>query len=52
LSLKLRHCDAANRERRRVVAQGDPVQCAKGITPAASARAASAPAAAVISESI
>ena len=29
---KLRHRDAAKRERRRVVAQGDPVQCAKRIT--------------------
>jgi hypothetical protein len=29
---KLRHCDASKRERWRVVAQGDPVQCAKGIT--------------------
>jgi hypothetical protein len=27
-----RHRDASKRERRRVVAQGDPVQCAKGIT--------------------
>ena len=43
---ELRHRDATQRERRRVVAQGDPVQCAKG-SPAASARAA-----AVISESI
>ena len=29
---QLRHRDASKRERRRVVAQGDPVQCAKGIT--------------------
>jgi predicted dithiol-disulfide oxidoreductase (DUF899 family) len=29
---ELRHRDAAQRERRRVVAQGDPVQCAEGIT--------------------
>src|SRR5262249_40380481 len=29
---KLRHRDAAKRERRRVVAQGDPIQCAQGIT--------------------
>ena len=29
---ELRHRDAAKRERRRVVAQGDPLQCAEGIT--------------------
>src|SRR5206468_1048151 len=29
---ELRHRDAAKRERRRVVAQGDPVQCAERIT--------------------
>jgi hypothetical protein len=29
---ELRHRDASKRERRRVVAQGDPVQCAEGIT--------------------
>ena len=29
---ELRHRDASKRECRRVVAQGDPVQCAKGIT--------------------
>jgi hypothetical protein len=29
---ELRHCDAAKGERRRVVAQGDPVQCAEAIT--------------------
>jgi hypothetical protein len=29
---KLRHRDPTKRERRRVVAQGDPVQCAEGIT--------------------
>jgi len=39
-----RHRDASKRERRRVVAQGDPVQCAEGITRAR--------AAAVISEAI
>jgi hypothetical protein len=41
-----RHRDASKPERRRVVAQGDPVQCAEG-SPAASARAA-----AVIRDSI
>jgi hypothetical protein len=29
---ELRHRDASKRERRRVVAQGDPLQCAEGIT--------------------
>ena len=29
---ELRHRDAAKRQRRRVIAQGDPVQCAEGIT--------------------
>ena len=29
---ELRHRDASQRERRRVVAQGDPLQCAEGIT--------------------
>ena len=29
---ELRHRDASQRERRRVVTQGDPLQCAKGIT--------------------
>jgi hypothetical protein len=29
---KLRHRDASKRQRTRVVAQGDPVQCAKGVT--------------------
>jgi hypothetical protein len=29
---ELRHRDAPKRQRRRVVAQGDPVQCAEGIT--------------------
>ncbi len=43
---ELRHRDASQRECRRVVAQGEPLQCAEG-SPAASARAA-----AVISESI
>src|SRR3546814_10165355 len=31
-SSDLRHRDAAQRESRRVIAQGDPVQCAEGIT--------------------
>jgi NAD(P)-dependent dehydrogenase (short-subunit alcohol dehydrogenase family) len=43
---ELRHRDASQRQRRRVAAQGDPLQCAGG-SPAASARAP-----AVISESI
>jgi len=29
---ELRHCDAPKRERRRIVAEGDPLQCAEGIT--------------------
>jgi hypothetical protein len=29
---ELRHRDASKRESRRVVAQGDPLQCAEGIT--------------------
>jgi hypothetical protein len=29
---ELRHRDPSKRERRRIVAQGDPVQCAEGIT--------------------
>src|SRR5256714_1089285 len=29
---ELRHCDASKRESRCVVAQGDPLQCAEGIT--------------------
>jgi hypothetical protein len=28
---ELRHCDTSERERRRVFAQGYPVQCAEGI---------------------
>jgi hypothetical protein len=43
---ELRHRDASKHERRRVVVQGDSVQCAEG-SPAASARAA-----ALISECI
>ncbi len=29
---ELRHRNASKRERRRVAAQGDPLQCAEGIT--------------------